>query len=142
GETGVSGVAAVAALLSLAQEPFAQTAQALGQRLGARQTAGQPNGELVGFQVGDARRATAQVLLDALPALRREFAGHEVDEELGQFTAGHHAGTSSKWGARASRISSRPRCSRLLTAGTLRPSMSAVSAFGKPSTSARTYTSR
>ncbi len=51
-------------------------------------------------------------------------------------------GSSSKCGARRSRSSKRARCSRLLTAGTVRPRRSAISAFGNPSRSERTSTVR
>src|SRR5437879_8743666 len=96
------------------------------------------NGQAIRLENGDAGRTVVEMVLDLLNLIFRQFTGQEIEKKLVQLTAGHHAGTSSKWGARAFRINSRARCSRLLTAGTLNPSISAISEFAKPSISART----
>src|SRR6188472_2157323 len=85
--------------------------------------------------------ATGDVNLDGLPLLDDQLIAHVVEHQIQQFLASHGA-TPSKCQASASRIRNRARCSRLLTAGTLRFSISAISLFGNPSTSDRTYTSR
>ena len=59
------------------------------------------------------------MLFDPLYLILAELTRNEFEKHLEQLAAGHHAGTSSKWGARALRINSRARCSRLLTADTL-----------------------
>src|SRR5205814_6221961 len=107
---------------------------------------GQRFGELDGLPVrldpDRAVRTPGEVDLDRPGLLDDQFAADVVEDQLQQFFAGHGASPPSKCGARASRIRSRARCRRLFTAGTDSPSMSAMSAFGNPSTSARTYTSR
>src|SRR5205814_2053574 len=100
----------------------------------------QPDGHAIGFDVDQARRAVAQVFFEQVAAGGVQLAADEVEQQVGQLAAvGLHDTASSKCGARASRIISRARCSRLFTAGTLRSNMSPISAFASPSTSASTY---
>src|SRR6266404_3179133 len=97
------------------------------------------DGQAVRLDNDDAWSTAFEMVFDPLDLILRQFTRQEIEKKLGdQLTAGHHAGTSSKWGARALRINSRARCNRLLTAGTLNPSISAISAFANPSISAKT----
>jgi hypothetical protein len=56
----------------------------------------QVNGQTVCFDVRDTRRADCQMLLDQLTVILGQFVRDEVDEQLNELTASHHAGTSSK----------------------------------------------
>src|SRR5947209_15220425 len=96
------------------------------------------DGQAVRLDNDDAGRTAIEMVFDPLHLILRQFTRYEIEKQLGKLAAGHHAGTSSKWGARAFRINSRARCNRLLTAGTLNPSISAISAFANPSISAKT----
>src|SRR5262245_35263328 len=102
-----------------------------------REAAGHGDGRPVGLDVGAAVGALGDVLFDREPGLGGELAADELVEHGMELAAGH-APASSKCGARASRILSRARCSRLFTAGTDRLSISPISWFGSPSTSAST----
>src|SRR5208337_3456084 len=126
---------ALADLFQGGPESFRQVGR---QRRGGGQLFRQLDGKLISLEVCDAGRAAAQVLLDPLPVLGRQLVGDEIDQQVDQLATGNHGATSSKCGASTSRIIRRARCSRLLTAATLRPSISPISALVKPSTSART----
>ena len=67
----------------------------LRQRI-AGQSAGQLDGQLVGFHVGDAGLAVAEMLFDPLPALGGQIVRDKIQEKLDQFATGDHFGTSSK----------------------------------------------
>src|SRR5205085_8150121 len=112
------------------------------QRAALRQPAGHPHGVGVRLVVHHAVGAPDQVQFELVPLRLDQVALGVVGHPVDQLVARHVAIPPSKCGARASRIRSLARCSRLLTAGTLSPRMSAISAFGNPSTSASTYTSR
>src|SRR5262249_12067697 len=120
-----------------AQPPFE-----VGRQRGRRQPPRQRDRDPVRFHERDAGRTAPEGLADLLAAVRRQVVLEEAEQQLHHLATGDHAGTSSKWWARACRISSRARCRRLLTAGTLSPSRSAISGLFSPSTSASTYTSR
>src|SRR5262249_47488053 len=109
-----------------------QALRHVGRQRRTGETPRQVNHDLVGFDIGGAGRALVEMLAEASKLLRGQLAGEEIQEQLDEFAAGHHAGTSSKCGARALRMSRRARCSRLLTAATLRPSRSAISWLDNP----------
>jgi hypothetical protein len=54
------------------------------------------NKDAVAFDVSQARRAAAQVLLDKIALLGRQLIGIEFNKQLDEVAAGDHAGFSSK----------------------------------------------
>src|SRR5262245_34604791 len=122
--------------LALRQFGFDRGSQASldarGKRIALRQ--GTDDANCVGVRVDDdaAPPAPSEVDFERLAVLDHQLAADVVVQHRKQLFAGH-ATPPSKCGASASRIRSRARCNRLFTAGTLRPSISPISALGKPS---------
>src|SRR5262249_4098538 len=95
----------------------------------------------VGFQVDDAGRALAEVLLEDLLLLRRQLAVEVAHQELDDFLAGH-APSPRKWASSRLRRARRARWRRVLTTPSDTPSSRAASPVSNSSMSRSSKTVR
>src|SRR2546428_12193457 len=92
------------------------------------------------FQVRDARRADGEMLLEAVPLLRRQLLVEVSHEEVDQLAAFDHRPAPPKRASRRVLRAWRARCSRVFTTFGLTPSIRAVSSVSRSSMSRRSRT--